>query len=453
MIRMSIEERMNKKERSEIAIAIIGSEGRAKALSRCLKLFPSLRPTYYEYRNLSEAPGIAAAADADVLLFTEALSYRLFKARCSYLVPALFVPLTVSALHDGLLRLVRRCGISKISVDGLPVKIVESAIKRLGEPKLMVSVYERSDTPSVSELLDYHRGLCDADGSHGVLTAMGSVAERLNAEGIASEWMEPTEQDMIVTLERALLSTEWRRDREAQVVVGMIRADRLAATEGSGRAESGIQQLDFDILHAVQRLVRQLDGHLTRIADGEYQFVTTRGIFESETGGYKRIPFTGESIRLREAGTSFSIGVGFGYTAGEAGVHARRAIRLAKEGGGDVCYIVREDGSLIGPLAMSEPMQIDLPLVDASLLKRAESAGLTSIYLTRLIGHTTRFGQIDYDARELASVLGVTIRSVHRFLLLWTDAGLVDIVGEEKGVSRGRPRLKYRVSFLNRLIH
>jgi hypothetical protein len=156
---------------------------------------------------------------------------------------------------------------------------------------------------------------------------------------------------------------------------------------------------------------------------------------------------------LREAGVSFSIGVGFGYTAGVAGVHARRAIRLAKEGGGDVCYIVREDGSLIGPLAMSEPMQLDLPLVDVSLLKRAESAGLTSIYLTRLIEHTTRFGEMDYDARELASVLGVTIRSVHRFLLLWMDAGLVDIVGEEKGVSRGRPRLKYRMSFLNGLIH
>ncbi|GIO82686.1 hypothetical protein J6TS7_62960 [Paenibacillus dendritiformis] len=49
----------------------------------------------------------------------------------------------------------------------------------------------------------------------------------------------------------------------------------------------------------------------------------------------------------------------------------------------------------------------------------------------------TRFGKVDYYAQELATVLGVTVRSVHRFLLALMDAGLVDIVGEEKGASRG----------------
>jgi predicted ArsR family transcriptional regulator len=57
---------------------------------------------------------------------------------------------------------------------------------------------------------------------------------------------------------------------------------------------------------------------------------------------------------------------------------------------------------------------------------------------------------MDYTAHELASVLGVTVRSAHRILLQWMDASLVEIVGEEKVSSKGRPRQIYRLSFLTR---
>jgi hypothetical protein len=179
-------------------------------------------------------------------------------------------------------------------------------------------------------------------------------------------------------------------------------------------------------------------------------FITTRGIFERETGGYKSIPLA--RVVEKYYGLSLSIGIGFGRSANEAGTHARLALRNSKESGGDICFIVREDKSVIGPLEMTHPHEYDLSLIDANLLKRAEDAGLTSGYLSKLVAHVTRFGKTDYTAQELANVLDVTVRSTHRFLLAWLDSGLIEIIGEEKGKSKGRPKQIYRLSFLSELV-
>lgn len=411
--------------------------------------FPSFVPIIKGYQQVVEAIELARAADteADVLLFTGTIPYELAKANIQFQVPALFVPLTGSGLYSSLFRLERTHGVSSLSVDTLTKAMIDAALKELGGLEVELTVFENDTNSTENDILMFHREQHHAGRSLCALTAISSVAKQLTKEGILCEWITPTNQDIIVTLERALLSTEWRRKKEAQVVMGLIHVDNFSKLAESQISEHEVQRLQLDIHHMVLNFVEHLDGHLTQLAANEYLFVTTRGIFERETGGYKRIPLAKKVQRAY--GVHLSIGVGFGYSAGEAGMHSRRSLRLARDGGGDNCFIVREDESVIGPLEMTEPKGIDLSLVDAALVKKAEAAGLTSIYLSKLISHTTRFGRVDYYAQELASVLGVTTRSVHRFLLAWMDAGLIDIIGEEKGASRGRPRQKYRMTFLN----
>ena len=52
-----------------------------------------------------------------------------------------------------------------------------------------------------------------------------------------------------------------------------------------------------------------------------------------------------------------------------------------------------------------------------------------------------------YTAEELAQTLNITLRSANRILLKWLDAGLVDIIGEEKVAHRGRPKRIYYIQF------
>lgn len=72
--------------------------------------------------------------------------------------------------------------------------------------------------------------------------------------------------------------------------------------------------------------------------------------------------------------------------------------------------------------------------------------------MSKLAAQIARYGKTDYTAHELAAVLGITIRSAHRILLQWIDAQLVDIVGEEKVATRGRPRQIYRLTFVQELM-
>ncbi|MFL1675729.1 helix-turn-helix domain-containing protein [Paenibacillus dendritiformis] len=433
----------------DIRIGIIGPEAMMGLMEHCLKGFPSFDPVMRSYRQEEEAPDLARelAEKVDVLLFTGPVSYQLAKNQHQFDIPSLFVPLTGSGLYAVLFRLERKLDVAAITVDTLSRQMLVSTFRELGH---LWTAYEGEPLPSWKELVEFHRGHYEAGRSCCAITAIRSVSLQLAREGIPCEWIVPTEQDIIVTLERALLSTEWRRNKEGQVVVGLIRTDGIDRLAERQVSEHEIQRLKQDVHHLILSFVKHLDGHITQQSSGEYSFVTTRGVFERETGGYKRIPLARNVHKMN--GIHLSIGIGFGRSAAEAGVHARRSLQLACEGGGGMCFIVREDESVIGPLEINEPHELDLSLVDAALVKQAETAGLTSIYLSRLIAHMTRFGKVDYYAQELATVLGVTVRSVHRFLLALMDAGLVDIVGEEKGASRGRPRQKYRISFLSRLI-
>ena len=126
--------------------------------------------------------------------------------------------------------------------------------------------------------------------------------------------------------------------------------------------------------------------------------------------------------------------------------------RQSKEAGGNICYIVRENRSVVGPVDVTTPMMYeiyDLSIKDPKLLEEAEKAGMSASYMTKLMARVARHRKIDYTAQELATTLKITVRSAHRILLKWMDAELVNIIGEERVTHKGRPRRIYRLSFID----
>ena len=53
----------------------------------------------------------------------------------------------------------------------------------------------------------------------------------------------------------------------------------------------------------------------------------------------------------------------------------------------------------------------------------------------------------EFTAHELANMMGITVRSAHRIILKWMDAGIISVIGTEKLLSRGRPRQVFRLDF------
>lgn len=431
----------------QIKIGIIGTRHLVDKLQKVMTNFPTFAPIVRIVKDEEETPYAVEQLmqDVEVLLLFGAQSHRKVKEHIHASVPVHYVPLTGAGLYKTLFQALKQGKLDGgISVDTLTKSMVMRALKELGIEDTKIVVYNGPAHTSHDKLLAFHLNQAESGECSIAITGVESVTQQLKELKIASEWLVPSEEDMIVTLERALLSTESRRNKESQIVVGMINVDDFGEMVRRRINEHEVQKLKLDIHRMVLGYVESLDGYLTTLGGDEYLFFTTRGIFERETGGYKTIPLAKDANQ--SLGISLSFGVGFGTSANEAGTNARAALRKSKEAGGNTCFIVREDHTLIGPLEMSDPVQNVLSPMHAELIKRAEDAGMTSSYLSKLLAHMSRFGKYEYMVHELANLLEITVRSTHRLLLLWMDNGLVEISGMEK-VPKGRPRQIYRFSF------
>lgn len=437
---------------SGISIGIVCPNAFADQMERVLKYFPTLVPIVRSYDNEEQAPELAneLTGSVEVLLFSGPVPYWRAKERIAFELPVHYVPLSGSGLYRALFLLDRRYRKQPLSYDTLPRQDVERVWREIGEPDWPVFGFDGRSNPSRRELVEFHRKLYDQGATKAALTGVRTVSEELTRLGIPNEWIVPTDLDIVVALERALLATATRRSKEPQIVVGLINIDKFDRLAVQQSSEHDVQRLKLDIHRLLLGYVESLDGHLTHLGGDEYLFVTTRGIFERETGGYKRIPLARDMEKA--FGLSLSIGIGFGQTANQAGTHARLALRQSKEAGGNVAFIVREDKGLIGPLEMSDPWEADLSLISAERIKRAEQAGMTAVYLSKLIVDVSRRGKTRYVAQELASLLGVTVRTVHRLLTVWLDDKLVSIVGEERSLGKGRPKQVYELTFIAEIV-
>ncbi|WNQ10373.1 hypothetical protein MJA45_22540 [Paenibacillus aurantius] len=433
-----------------IPIGVLGPE---PMVSKVLKVisasFPSFRPLALPYSSEEEATRIAQEAlpDIEVLLLTNPGLYRRLKEELPPAKPIQYLPLTDTALYRALYRVRSRlpAGELLLSVDSFTPQAISRLKGEIGEKELRFVLFEGEAHPSASELAGFHAEACRSGGAHAALTTEPEVARALREQGVPHEWVVPTDSNIVVALERALLSTETRRSKEAQIVVGMVNVDDFSKQIRLRSSEHDIQRFKLDIHRMLIDYAESLEGYLTHVGGDEYLFFTTRGIFERETGGYKTIPLAREVGKA--LGLSLSMGIGFGRSANEAGTHARTALRKAKEAGGSSCFIVREDRTLIGPLEMADPLNHDLSVTDGALLKAAEEAGMTSAYLSRLMASVARTGKLEYEVQELAAVLDITVRSTHRLLTQWIDHGLVEVSGYVK-VPKGRPKQTFRLRFL-----
>ena len=439
--------------KNSIAVGVICPEAFFDTVSAVLKSFPSFAPEILAYRDENEAPALAEelAERAEVLFFTGPIPYSRAKEQMTFPIPAHYVPMNGTGLYRSLLDVqIKYGGGIAVSIDTVTQQTAERCAKEFGDRLPTLVCMAESVRTGRKEIVDFHCGMFRSGQTGVAITAIRSVSEQLTKLGVPNEWMVPTEQDIIVSLERALLATETRRSKESQMVIGLINIDNFSRTAERQESEHEVQRLKLDIQRVLLGYAESLDGHFTPMGGDEYLFVTTRGIFERETGGYKRIPLNWDMDKT--LGLSLSIGIGFGYSANQAGTHARMALRQAKEAGGNVGFIVREDRGVIGPLEMTETWKLDLSFLSPDLLKKAELAGMHYKYLSKMVVDVSRRGKTEYKTQELAQLLGVTTRTVHRLLVVWQDEGLVHVVGEERTAGKGRPKQIFNMSFLSEVV-
>lgn len=438
--------------RSDITIGLIGPEPIMTSMLQCIKQYPSFRPVAQIFEQDEEAPELARQLipQVEIILFSGITPYQLALQEILFPIPVYYIPLLGTGLYKSLFHLFKKQDPASLSVDTVTAKEMSQTLKTLDLKELDVIYYSNSVHPTREDLLHFHVQQCKTGKADAVITANRWVSDQLNAQSIPNQWLIPTEQDIIITLARALLYSESRRNKESQIVIGLIHVDHFERARQQLATEHDIQRLNLDIHRILLSHIQSLSGHLIQMGTTEFFFVTTRGAFEWKTNGYNEMPIGREIERAFHL--TLSVGIGFGYNAVEAGTHARLALGHCHDAGGNTCFIVREDKSMMGPVPMTEPLKHDLSLISAELVQTIRSTGLSLTSLNKLIDYITRTGKTEFIAQELSQILGITIRSVHRNLASLLDAKLISIVGEDRVRPRGKPNQVYRIHFIEDLM-
>lgn len=326
------------KDSSETKIGIIGTEQLINEIRDTLRAFPNFDPIFYtitkdSYQRIEQFI-LTVSKDVEVLLFTEHYYYNVAQQKIDFPVPVHYIPLMGTGLYRSLFTIKNSYHLKALSIDSVSGRYVEQTLKELGITDIELFTYDSNKTDSFESMIAFHT---DNYRNHSsiAITAIQEVAAALQANHIPCEWVKPTQQDMSVSLERALLASKTRRNKESQIVFGLVHVDHFSQVLSKYVSEHDVQMLKLNIQQMLLNYVKQLDGHLIMLGGEEYSFITTRGIFERETRGYKYIPLLKDA--KSELGITFSLGIGFGLTAAEAGNHARLALAQSQDLGGNVC--------------------------------------------------------------------------------------------------------------------
>ncbi|MCH7323091.1 transcriptional regulator [Solibacillus sp. MA9] len=419
---------------SQSLVAIISPEMMLPAIKESLRGFPSIQAQYFIlHDSLLTEELITFITQYEMLVIADPFIYQQLKNYDSSLK---LYQLNSRAIQ--LYQLLLTHQIKKQEKSYSFDFMQESDILAITHQLHQKIDYVFSTDVAIEQIVENHISYAK-QGYHPV-TTVAAVHEKLRSLNLASDYLIPTKQEMIVAFERVLLASKSRQNKETQIVYGIIQFEAIASQD-----YSKVKQI-------LQQFSQQMDGHLITLNPLQYSFITTRGQFERETLGYKHLPLLSQF--KEELHINCTIGIGFGINAYESGRHAKQALYQANDNGPNVCYIVREDSRVIGPIDTTVFInyeQYPLAITDLQLLERAEKAGMSASYISKLMGRITKHQKYIYTAEELAQTLNITLRSANRILLKWLDAGLVDIIGEEKVAHRGRPKRIYFMQFLEEL--
>lgn len=418
----------------QIVIGIVAPEQLIPSIKEALRGFPNIESHYFLAPSTIDEPLLQFIGQHELTLIADPFLYHALKQQDAALHLYQFNSYA-HQLYQLVLQKQLKQVTPKLSFDFMQKSDVLAIAHQLHYPIDFVVV----QPDALEQMVQAHKA--NAALGYTVVTTVPAIFDALQADNIAVYYLQPSRLEMIVALERLLLASKSRQNKESQIVLGIIELDHVTATTATK-----VQQI-------LQQFVQQMDGYLIEINLHAYHFIATRGQFERETLGYKHLPILhrfNEELHIQCV-----VGIGFGAYPNDAGMHAEKALYQARETGKNVCYIVREDARAIGPIDTTVFLnyeQYPLTITDLELLERAEKAGMSATYISKLMARLAKHQKYIYTAEEIASTLNITLRSANRILLKWLDAGLVTIIGEEKLTHRGRPRRIYSISFLENLM-
>lgn len=412
----------------QLPIAVIGPHDLTDRVCEVAKDYPALEALPYSYDHEGETESLVLASRQATagFLFTGVVPYRTAEVAGLLDRPATYVSYTGASLYRALLQLVLEGhDIERFSIDTLDRQQVHEALEEADLPTDHVAVSDQTTQASTEELIRFHRRARETHGTTVAISCLRSAYDALKDEMHAVR-LTPALQSIRAALSSLLSDSHRYQTQHAQVALGIV---ELSESEGGADAD---RPQDLITRHSVS-----LGGSVVPLSDGTHLIVTTRGLLEDATGGFRALPLV-EKLAL--AHRTVHVGFGIGQSAADAQVLARSALRRSRALGHQGAAVALNADAVLD-LTVSGEVSVEPP----SIPLLAQRAGMRRETLERLRDLVESREDRVVTASEVAEHFGVEPRAGRRILAKLNRAGLAEAIGRQHRDHAGRPAITYRI--------
>ncbi|MDU4961671.1 MAG: hypothetical protein E6X17_13545 [Sporomusaceae bacterium] len=437
---------------------IVGpEENTAKIMQIIGQEFPQIEPYPYVYAAYTDVPRLLQGRQQqlDALLFAGLTPLIYAEKHIRRLIPWEYIPRSGGSLLQALLQIAleKKYTLCRVSIDVYDRQLVAEIFEEAGIAREQSRIYTIGKSPLDDDYLDYvcafHERHYRAGRTDYCITALLNVHQRLSAAGIACFLVKPTASIIRQTLHTLQLNHLVQVSRQSQIVAIYIRID--SQDEYSLLRDDEYRYVidKTNVARHIYLFAQRVQAAVAEVGPGEFLLFSTRQLLESVTEQFKEIALLRE-IEANTAST-ISMGVGYGETAREARASAVLAMEKAAKLGGNMAFIVYNANQLVGPIrgAAGEAENRNHK-VDRQLLAVAEKAGICVNTLFRLQTILQLQGRARFTTAELASLAGVTPRTMNRLVEKLMLHGYCFEVGKRVLETAGRPSRIIEIRFAER---
>ncbi|MHB1404700.1 MAG: GTP cyclohydrolase IIa [Desulfitobacteriaceae bacterium] len=421
-------------------VAIVGPPDLVNEMISVGKDFPEIELVGLAYEKETEALDLVKAnmQRIDVVSFTGPVPYFLTKGKIPDYIPLVYVRYSGAALYRTLFQILAERGgdvqaLRRLSIDTLSLEAVQESYFELGLDSSEVHVLGKELFLDSEAQIKEHLSYYQSGRITAALSCLTSSYRELLRQGVPAYRISPTRFDMRETLRLANIESLALYHRKAQVAVAILKVEQSAQNYvlNSQRTILELHQLLLDYGEKTGATISFVGGD-------EFIIFSTRGALQTATDNFREAPLLREIQQKVRIGTIF--GLGIGHSAAEAESNARTALKQSRDAGWNNCFILQEDGVMIGPLSADIVQKYEIRSVDPALTARAAQCGLSVATLSRLLNLMENYGRNTLTANEISAGLNITLRSARRLLNTLKKVKLATVAGMEQPVGKGRPR-------------
>lgn len=432
-------------------VGVIGPNQLVNKIIQVIKQeFPQIEPVSYLYTDFTDTSKIVQynQPSLDALLFAGKTPFTLANKLIRPTIPWEYIPRSGSSLLRVLLqaKVTTNYDISNVSFDTYNLDLLHEVYGEIGIPENNLRIYAAEEFLTQA---DYQAYLCTFHTNNHIynhvsccITAFGGAYQYLKTKNIPCLMIEPTKNIIRETLNKLQLKYLFQVSQQSQLVALSIQID--TPSEHSLLEENEYQGVidRMKVSEQVYLYAQRIQAAVIETGSRNYLLFSTRQLLENETNDLKNL----ELLRNVSDNTSstVSIGIGYGKTVKEVKNGSHLGMTRASKRGGNLAYVVYDGKKIIGPIKGLAQTKEPARIIDEKFLRISEKVGVSINTVYKIYCIVEQHGQSGITAKELATLLGVTARTVNRLIEKFEASGFIKTIGKRVIDGAGRPSRVFR---------